>query len=342
MSTITPINNTAINSTNTSSTTTTNTSSTTTNTTANTTTNTTASTPNNTPNTTSNTTPNTTDGTDRPTTGTSDTGRSPVSVRAARSGYHHVEHVMGTAVSFDVRDHVADSGGLAEAVAWLHHVDRTFSPYIEDSPISRLGRGEITLDDVDDEIADVLLMCEWLNDETEGAFDAFAIPAPNGTTLDPSGLVKGWSIERAATILQRHGHTDFTINAGGDIVIRGESAPAAPWTVGVRHPGDRDLLAIVLDVTGPAAIATSATYERGAHIIDPRTGEPTTELASVTVVGPDLTWVDAYATAVFVMGLDGLEWLAGQQGYEGMAITHDDTVLTTPGFAAWRQTESTE
>ena len=96
---------------------------------------------------------------------------------------------------------------------------------------------------------------------------------------------------------------------------------------------------MVLDVVGPAAVATSATYERGAHIIDPRTGQPTTELASVTVVGPDLTTVDAYATAIFVMGLPGLEWLARHPGYDAMAITHDARVHSTPGFSAWRRPE---
>ncbi len=92
---------------------------------------------------------------------------------------------------------------------------------------------------------------------------------------------------------------------------------------------------MVLDVVGPAAVATSATYERGAHIIDPRTGQPTTELASVTVVGPDLTLVDAFATSIFVMGLPGLQWLARHPGYDAMAITHDDRVHTTSGFSNW-------
>jgi len=248
--------------------------------------------------------------------------------------HHHVESVMGTAVSFDLRD--GGDVGLAAAIAWLHHVDRTYSPYIADSPISRLGRGEIGLDDIDAEMTDVLVMCEQLHRETGGAFDAFDIAAPNGTRLDPSGFVKGWSIERAAEILESHGHHTFAINAGGDIAFRGRPGPGTPWTVGIRHPDDRDLLAMVLDVSGPAAVATSATYERGAHIIDPRTGQPTTDLASVTVVGPTLTWVDAYATAVFVMGLDGLDWLLERPGYDGMAITHDGTVVATPGFSAWR------
>jgi thiamine biosynthesis lipoprotein len=94
---------------------------------------------------------------------------------------------------------------------------------------------------------------------------------------------------------------------------------------------------MLLEVEGPAAIATSATYERGAHIVDLRTGQPATELASVTVVGTDLTLVDAYATALFVMGVDGLEWLARHDGFDAMLITHDEHVLFTPGFEAWRR-----
>ncbi|HEY4333483.1 MAG TPA: FAD:protein FMN transferase, partial [Ilumatobacteraceae bacterium] len=75
----------------------------------------------------------------------------------------------------------------------------------------------------------------------------------------------------------------------------------------------------------------------GAHIIDPATGEPTTELASVTVVGPDLTCADAYATALFVMGVDGLLWLIDRHpDYSAFVITRDDTAVSTPNFADHR------
>lgn len=255
-------------------------------------------------------------------------------------GYHHVEHVMGMAVSIDVRDDLgtrsAGRPGLSEVLAWLHHVDATFSPYIDESPISRLGRAEITLDDVDDEVQDVLVLCDRLREMTDGAFDAFAVPAPNGTMLDPSGLVKGWSIERAAQLLEAHGLRDFVVNAGGDVAVRGRPSPGTSWTVGIRHPDDAAQLAAVLAVEGPIAVATSATYERGAHIVDPRTGQPTTEVASVTVVGPDLTYADAFATAVFVMGVEGLDWLRGVPGYEGFVITHDERTFSTAGFGALR------
>lgn len=256
------------------------------------------------------------------------------------TGYHHVEHVMGMAISIDVRDRLdpsADRPGLDGVIDWLHHVDETFSPYLPDSPISRLGRAEITLDDVGDEVCDVLLLCDQLAERTGGAFDVFAVPAPNGTMLDPSGMVKGWSIEHAAHILESHGLRDFLVNAGGDIAVRGRAAPDELWTVGIRHPDDASLVAAVLEVEGPLAVATSATYERGAHIVDPRTGSPTTGLASVTIVGPDLTYADAYATAVFVMGLDGLRWLADETGYDGLVVTHDGQVVSTDGFAAFRR-----
>ncbi len=251
-------------------------------------------------------------------------------------GLHHVEHVMGMAVSFDVRDRAPDREGLAAAVRWLHEVDRTFSTYDENSVVSRLGRGDIGLDDAPRDVVDVLVLCERLRAETDGAFDAFAVPAPNGTTLDPSGVVKGWSVERAAAVLEAHGHTDFTINAGGDIAVRGSAGRGTPWRIGIRHPEARDRLAVVLAVTGPMAVATSATYERGAHIVDPRLGTPTTAVASATVVGPDLTLADAYATAVFVMGVDGLDWLAGRPGYSGCVVTHDAELVTSPDFDTLR------
>ena len=236
------------------------------------------------------------------------------SVNSDREGTHHVEFVMGMAVSIDIRDPDTPSDAVADVVSWLHHVDATFSTYIDDSVISRLGRGELDIGAAPDEVRDVLRLCENMRIETNGAFDVFEVPAPNGTTLDPSGLVKGWSIERAAGMLEQAGCSNFCINAGGDIALRGRPSADEPWQIGIRHPDDAHALATVLTASGPLAVATSATYERGAHIIDPRTRQPTTDLASVTVVGPDLTVADAYATALFVMGLDGLDWIANHPG----------------------------
>jgi len=254
----------------------------------------------------------------------------------ARRGRHHVEMVMGMAVSIDIRDETpADADD--EVVAWLHHVDATFSTYQPASPISRLGTGAASLADMPAEVTWILQLCEELRVDTAGAFDAFAVPAPNGSRLDPSGVVKGWSIEHAAQILEAHGATDFCINAGGDVAVRGQREPGEPWRVGIRHPDQPDKSAAVVGASSRLAIATSATYERGEHIIDPRTGEAAGELASVTIIGRDLTYADAYATAVFVMGLDGLHWLiAAHPDYAGFAISRQHTTISTANFAEHR------
>lgn len=255
---------------------------------------------------------------------------------AASTGSHHVEHVMGVAVSIDIRDATTSSEPIDEVVAWLHHVDRTFSTYDPTTPISRLGLGEVSLTDTTDEIRDVLSSCERLRSETGRIFDVFEVPPPNGTTLDPSGYVKGWAVEIAATILEELGCIDFCINAGGDVVIRGHSSGSEPWRVGVRHPDIESALALVIATEGPAAIATSALYERGLHIIDPRSGHPAMGLSSVTIVGPDLGVADAYATTVFVMGRDGLDWIEDKPGYEAYLITNDNDTRWTQGFNRYR------
>jgi FAD:protein FMN transferase len=252
------------------------------------------------------------------------------------SGRHHVEQVMGMAVSIDIRDPDCPVAAVDEVVEWLHHVDDTFSTHKLDSPISAMGRGELTLPDASEEIREVLRLCERMRLETDGAFDIFEVPAPNGTRLDPSGLVKGWAIERAAELLESHGSANFCVNAGGDIALRGHPTGTTPWRVGIRHPGRPDALALVIEAEDRLAVATSATYERGAHIFDPRTGQPTTGLASATVVGPDLTIADSYATAVFVMGLDALEWIENRPGYDAYIITHDDETAWSSGFSRYQ------
>jgi thiamine biosynthesis lipoprotein len=253
-----------------------------------------------------------------------------------RPSVHHVEHVMGMAVSFDVREPLPHGDALGDAVRWLHHVDATFSTYLYDSQINRLGRGEVDLTEVDDDVRHVFRRCIELNAITNGAFDAFDLTERNGSWLDPSGFVKGWAIERAADIFEAAGAGNVCINAGGDIAVRGGPTPLGAWRVGIRHPDEADRLATVLEIRGPLAVATSATYERGAHIIDPTTRQPTTEVASATVVGVDLGIADAYATAVFVMGPAGLGWIETQPGYDAYLITHDDRTFWTEGFDRWR------
>ena len=94
-------------------------------------------------------------------------------------------------------------------------------------------------------------------------------------------------------------------------------AAGGPWRVGVRHPNTPTSCARSSTLTD-GAVATSARYERGDHILDGRTGRPATGLLSLTVVAPTLTEADSVATAAFAMGAEGVDWAAALDGLRGV------------------------
>jgi thiamine biosynthesis lipoprotein len=240
----------------------------------------------------------------------------------------HVEHVMGTVFSLDVRDPVP-LAAVDGVVEWLHWVDATFSTYREGSEICRLDRGELTLEECCDEVVDVLARCAMLERRSGGAFSAHATGH-----LDPSGLVKGWSVEVAAAMLTDAGSSRHAVNGGGDVRVVGRPEPGRAWQIGVADPLTPGGLATVVSVVD-GAVATSGTAERGLHVVDPATGATARELASVTVVGPDLGLADAYATAAMVKGRDARPWLEEQNGFEAFAVTADGLRWRTSGFDRW-------
>jgi len=241
-----------------------------------------------------------------------------------------VEHIMGTAISIDLRDPAIDAGVVESAFEWLREVDARFSTYRPQSEISRLGRGELTVEECHADVGEVLSLCEDLREKTKGVFNAWRC-RPDGR-LDPSGVVKGWSVERAVAILERGGARNFCLNAGGDVVIRGEPEPGRAWRIGIRHPHDDRAVAAVVQ-GNDLAVATSGAYERGDHIVDGRTGMPARGLLSLTVAGPSLTMADAYATAGFAMGTAGISWVAARGGYSPFAITDSGRVQYNDAFA---------
>lgn len=232
-----------------------------------------------------------------------------------------VEHVMGMPVAVD-----ADVGPLDRVFEWLRFVDATFSTYRPDSEVCRLDRGELALGDADPLVREVLARCERLRARTGGYFDAQA-----AGRLDPSGLVKGWAVDRAATLLTEAGARRFCVNAGGDVLVRG-----GPWRVGVQHPRERDRVAAVLSLTD-AAVATSGAYERGEHIVDPHRRRPPAGTVAVTVLARDLATADAYATAAFAMGERGPAWTARLRGCGAMTILAGDRVVCTERFLRHRE-----
>lgn len=243
----------------------------------------------------------------------------------------HQEAVMGTVVTFDVVSSAPAAeveAALRRAVEWLHWVDETFSTYKPESEVCRFDRGELDLGHCCPEFRHIFALCHRFGEETGGYFDAWA-----GGAYDPSGVVKGWSVEHASVLLSEAGLGDHLVDGGGDVALSGRPAPGARWHVGVRHPLQPSDYAAVLALA-EGAVATSGTYERGLHVLNPLTGAPAADLVSVSVVGPELVVADAYATAALAMGAKAPAWLEGLEGYEAMVISPDGRGWSTRGWAA--------
>ncbi|HET9060070.1 MAG TPA: FAD:protein FMN transferase [Acidimicrobiales bacterium] len=255
----------------------------------------------------------------------------PLTKGEARLSHVYRQAVMGTVVTYDVRTEAAGpdvADAVQAAMRWLEWVDDTFSTYKPSSEVCRWDRGELRTEDCSDDMRHIIALCHSLSQFTDGYFDAWA-----GGSFDPSGVVKGWSIDRASRMLVGAGFEDHLIDAGGDVCLSGAPGAGEPWTVAVRHPLELDAYCAVLRLSG-GSVATSGTYERGLHVLDPHTGKPAQALVSATVVGPDLTLADAYATAALAMGVKAPAWLVDLSGYESMVVGPDGRGWVSPGFAA--------
>ncbi len=235
---------------------------------------------------------------------------------------------MGLPVSVDLRDAHVPEAAVDEVFDWLREVDARFSPFKPFSEVSQFGLGELVEAELSADLREVLAICVDYQHRTGGAFRAW-LP---GRPLDPCAVVKGWAVSRAAGLLRAHGAANFCLNAGGDVLTSGEPAPGQQWRVGIRHPELAGQVCAVLAVTD-AAVATSAAYERGEHILDGRTGEPPRHpLLSVTVLAADLTVADTTATAAFALGEEGIDWAAAEPGCQVFAVRVDRTVVSSPGL----------
>ncbi|MGE5603096.1 MAG: FAD:protein FMN transferase, partial [Nitrososphaerales archaeon] len=150
--------------------------------------------------------------------------------------------------------------------------------------------------------------------------------------IDPLGLVKGWAISNAATMLRTAGYDDYYVEAGGDFQAAGLNVEGRPWRVGIRNPFNMNEIVKVLAISD-GGMATSGTYVRGQHIYNPVTGAlPDPEIVSITVVGADVYEADCYATAAFAMGRKGIEFIESLQGFEGYMIDSNKEATFTSGF----------
>lgn len=209
----------------------------------------------------------------------------------------------------------------------LRVLDARFSTYRPDSEVSRLQRGEVSLEDCSADVREVERLCRTALERTAGTFDAWnCVPGRSGV-FDPTGLVKGWAVARAARRLGTLNETglSWAVNAGGDILVRNAPEDAVPWVIGIEDPFDRTQVLATVPVRD-GAVATSGLAARGAHIVDPRRREAAVQVAAATVVGPSLTWADVFATALVVHGRQGVDWARGLHGTAGMIVMADGAV----------------
>jgi len=253
---------------------------------------------------------------------------------------------MGTVVSSSIREDTTTDDGrasdarelqearervddaVARAQADLRWVDDVFSTWKPESPVSRLRRGEIRVEDAPPEVAEVLELCRRAREASDGWFDPWAMPGG----VDPTGLVKGWAAQRALAIVRESGAPAAMINAGGDVAVYGRPAPGQTWRIGIQHPLARDRILLTADLAGAGAVATSGSYERGEHVVDPRAGAPTGALLSATVIGHDLGYADALATGLYASRGALLERISLLVGYHGFIVDGRGAIRASRGF----------
>lgn len=247
-----------------------------------------------------------------------------------------VEEVMGTVAGIRVIGRPADPDRVERArtacFAELHDLERVFTTYRDDSDISRIRLGDLRPDDADARVAEVAALCDHWSTRTGGRFSA----RWQGW-FDPTGLVKGWATERAARrrlapLCELAGVDAVGLTVGGDIQVFRAPGQHRLWRVGIADPRRPGSLMATLEIA-EGAVATSGMGERGAHIVDPRTGEPVTGVLSATVVADSLTAADVWATAACVAGPDDLSWVTGAGTTSGLVLAADGRVRRWSGAA---------
>jgi thiamine biosynthesis lipoprotein len=130
-----------------------------------------------------------------------------------------------------------------------------------------------------------------------------------GMKIGFGAIGKGYAADKAKDLLISKGVTSGIINASGDMNTWGKQPNGKEWKVAITNPMDKNKVFALLPITN-GAVVTSGNYEkfvnfngkRYTHIIDPRTGYPSSGIISVTVFAPKAELADALATSVFVMG----------------------------------------
>jgi thiamine biosynthesis lipoprotein len=231
--------------------------------------------------------------------------------------------VVDEGVSAEIFDHVFDLFAT---------VDANFSPYKATSEVGRINSRELTLQDSSADMQTILMLAELTKQQSDGYFDVYG-----SGRFDPSGVVKGWAIQRAANALHNLGMDNFYVDAGGDVFVQGHNSAGNKWRVGILNPFDTTQIVKTVAVTD-CGVATSGLYQRGQHVYNPhRLSHPLEEVASMTVIGRNIVDADRFATAAFAMGYEGIYFIEALSDAEGYLIDNQGIATMTSGFGQYLQ-----
>lgn len=239
--------------------------------------------------------------------------------------------LMGMPITVLMVGPAANKVAIEKVFDYFKYVDETFSTYKDTSEITAINNGTLAQEKWSADMKLIFALSEKTKLETKGFFD---IRTPGGK-YDPSGIVKGWAIWKAAELLRKDGFKDFYIDAGGDIQPNGVNAEGKQWAIGIKNPWNEKENVKVVYVTDQG-VATSGTYIRGFHIYDPKHGNRAIdEITSLTVIGPNVYEADRFATAAFAMGREAINFIEGLDGFEGYMIDKEKVATPTSGFETY-------
>lgn len=187
------------------------------------------------------------------------------------------------------------------------------------------------------EIEEVLKRVNWKKIEFK---DDYVI-LPDGFEIDLGGIAKGYIVDKVTEFLKSKGIKNGLINGGGDIYCWGLNKEKKRWKIGIENPFEEGEIIGVFEIT-ERGIATSGNYKRYlkiknkkvGHIVNPKTGKPVEEIpVSVTVIAPDCTTADGFATGIFVLGIERGLKIANKSGnIDCLIIDKDKRIYKSSNF----------
>jgi thiamine biosynthesis lipoprotein len=158
-----------------------------------------------------------------------------------------------------------------------------------------------------------------------------------GMKIGFGAIGKGYAADKAKALLIEKGAKAGIINASGDLNAWGKQANGKDWMVAITNPLNKNKVFSWLPIND-SAIVTSGNYEkfisfngiRYSHIIDPRTGYPSTGIISTSIMTSNAELADAISTSVFVMGVEtGLDFINQLKGVDCIIIDEQNKIHTS-------------